>query len=206
MKKQTRRTFLQTSAAALALATAAPGQKQASSENSSDKSDQPKKDGALEIAVLLFDKMTALDAVGPYEVLHRLPNATIKFVGETKGLKLTDSKMLSLAADYTLDEVSRPDVLLIPGGDVRVPVGSKKVIDWILTAHKTTKYTVSVCTGSLILGAAELLRGKRRRRGGQPKKCLLIRSGRNTSLKGMCKWAKSSRRRACPPGLMPDYS
>ncbi len=169
MKKQTRRTFMQTSAAALALATAGLGQKQTSTENLSGKSNQPKKDdslqpkkdGSLEIAVLLFDSMTALDAVGPYEVLHRLPTATVKFVGETKGLKLTDSKMLFLNADYTLEEVPCPDVLLIPGGDVRVPMGSKKVIDWILTAHKTTKYTVSVCTGTLILGAAELLRGKK---------------------------------------------
>ena len=169
MKYQTRRTFLQTSAAALALVTAGLAQKQTSTENSSGKSNQPKKDGSLqpkkdgslEIAILLFDRMTALDAIGPYEVLQRLPNATVKFVGETKGLKLADSKMLSLHADYTLDEVPRPDILLIPGGDVRVPMGSKKVIDWITNAHKTTKYTVSVCTGSLILGAAELLRGKK---------------------------------------------
>ena len=122
---------------------------------------QQKKDGSLEIAVLIYDQMTVLDAVGPYEVLHRLPNATVKFVGETKGLKIADSKMLSLAADYTLDEVPRPDVLLISGGNVQAPRESKKVLDWIRAAHETTKYTVSVCTGSLILGAAGLLRGKK---------------------------------------------
>jgi len=161
MKNQTRRDFLQTSVAALALTTTISGQKQSSTEELLEKPSQSKKDNSLEIAILIYDKMTALDAVGPYEVLSRLPNANIKFVGETTGFKIADTKMLALRADYTLDEVPKPDILLLPGGDARGPRGSKKVLDWVLSAHKTTKYTVSVCTGALILGAADLLRGQK---------------------------------------------
>lgn len=161
-KNQSRRDFIGASLATLAVGLTASTETGAQTTDSKTKRKMTAQASApLEIAILIFDRMTALDAIGPYEVLHRLPNVTVKFVGETKGLKLADSKMLSLAADYTLDEVPKPDVLLIPGGDVRVPMGSKKVSDWITNAHKTTKYTVSVCTGSLILGAAELLRGKK---------------------------------------------
>lgn len=116
---------------------------------------------SLEIAILLYDQMTALDAVGPYEVLSRLPNAQIKFVAETKGLKNAGGGKLALRADYLLEEVPSPDVLLVPGGDASEPRTSRKVLDWITNAHQTTQYTVSVCSGALVLGAANLLKGKK---------------------------------------------
>ncbi|MBC7797322.1 MAG: DJ-1/PfpI family protein [Pyrinomonadaceae bacterium] len=115
----------------------------------------------MSIAILLFDKMTALDAVGPYEVLSRLPNSKVYFVGETKGRKTTDTKMLSFDVDYSIDDVPNPNVLLIPGGNVLEVIKSEKVLNWIRNANKTTRFTTSVCTGSIILGAAGLLKGQK---------------------------------------------
>ncbi len=118
-------------------------------------------DDKLKIAILIYDKMTALDAVGPYEILSRLPNAAIYFVGETPGLKRADTEFLSLNADYSVDELKKPDILLLPGGDPREVMKSEKILNWVREAHKTTKFTTSVCTGSMILGAAGLLAKKR---------------------------------------------
>lgn len=161
-KNQSRRNFIGASLAALAVGLTASTEPnaQTTEAKTTAKIETGAAGAPLEIAILLYDKMTALDAVGPYEVLSRLPNATVKFVGETAGLKTADTKMLTLRADYSIDEVPKPDILLIPGGDARGPRESKKVMDWVRSAHKTSKYTVSVCTGALILGAAELLRGQ----------------------------------------------
>lgn len=167
IQKPTRRAFLGATMATLALPILGAAQPTTQPNNSSatDKTEpettaanSAKNPSNLTIAVLLYDKMTMLDAVGPYEVLHRLPNATVKFVGETTGLKLADSKMLFLNADYALDQVPRPDILLIPGGDPTEVMKSEKILNWIREAHKTTKLTTSVCTGSLVLGAAGLLK------------------------------------------------
>ena len=165
-EKKSRREFIKEAALTAAVLTASSSltanaaTTSASAPNASDEKRSDEK--PLEIAILLYDKMTALDAVGPYEVLSRLPNTVVKFVGETKGLKTAETKMLSLQADYTLDEVPKPDILLIPGGgDTRETRGSKKVMDWIINAHKTTRYTVSICTGALFLGAAGLLKGEK---------------------------------------------
>ena len=116
----------------------------------------------MDIAILLFDRLTALDAVGPYEVLSRLPDANLTFVATEAGPKRTDTKALALVADATLDEVPRPDILLVPGGPGQVDAEKDEaVLDWLRTAHETTTWTTSVCTGSLVLGAAGLLEGKR---------------------------------------------
>jgi transcriptional regulator GlxA family with amidase domain len=116
----------------------------------------------VKIAILLYEDMTALDAIGPYEVLSRLPNADLRFVAEKKGLVRTDTGFLQLSADYDLSEVPRADILLVPGGpgDGRVRQ-SEGILDWLRMIHEQTRFTTSVCTGSLILGAAGLLRGLR---------------------------------------------
>jgi transcriptional regulator GlxA family with amidase domain len=114
------------------------------------------------IAILLFDRLTALDAIGPYEVLSRLPGWTVTFVAAEAGEKRTDTGRLGITADKPLDELPHPDVLVVPGGPGQTDVMDDKVVlDWVRDAHQTSTWTTSVCTGSLILAAAGLLEGKR---------------------------------------------
>lgn len=114
----------------------------------------------MEVAVALFDQVTALDAIGPYEVLQRLPEAEVRFVGHRKGEIRTDNGFLGLSVDMTFSEVPSPDILLLPGGvGTRPLVRDEAILDWIRTAHQTSLFTTSVCTGSLLLAAAGLLAG-----------------------------------------------
>ncbi len=116
----------------------------------------------MDIAILLFDRLTALDAVGPYEVLSRLPDANVTFVATEPGLKRTDTKFLGLMADASLDDLRHPEILLVPGGPGQADAEKDEaVLEWLRAAHATTTWTTSVCTGSLVLGAAGLLAGKR---------------------------------------------
>jgi transcriptional regulator GlxA family with amidase domain len=116
----------------------------------------------MQIAILIFDKITALDAIGPYEVLRSVPGWEVKFVGLEKGQIRTDSGALGLSADYSLDEVTDPDVVLVPGGEGNRPLmEDEAVLAWLRSVDEGTKWTTSVCTGSLVLGAAGLLEGKR---------------------------------------------
>ena len=116
----------------------------------------------MEIAIALFDQVSALDAVGPYEVLQRLPGAQVRFVGHRRGEVRTDNGFLGLTVDCAFDEVSRPDILLIPGGvGTRPLVRDDVILDWIRSAHETSQFTTSVCTGSLVLAAAGLLNGRK---------------------------------------------
>ena len=116
----------------------------------------------MKIAILVFDKLTALDAIGPYEVLSRWPEADLRFVAKEAGLKRTDTGALGVSADASLAEVPDPDVLLIPGGEGNRPLlDDEEVLDWVRAADAATKWTTSVCTGSLVLGAAGVLEGKR---------------------------------------------
>ncbi len=114
----------------------------------------------MEIAIALFEQVTALDAVGPYEVLQRLPDATVRFVGHEIGSVRTDNGFLGLNVDCCFDDVPSPDVLLVPGGiGTRALVKDEAILKWLRRAHETTRYTTSVCTGSLLLAAAGLLDG-----------------------------------------------
>ena len=114
----------------------------------------------MEIAILLFDRLTALDAIGPYEVLSRIPNATVKFVAKQAGAVRTDQGSLALTADYSLNEVASPDIVVVPGGPGQSAfMNDEAILNWIRRAHETSKWTTSVCTGSLLLGAAGLLNG-----------------------------------------------
>ena len=116
----------------------------------------------MEVAILIFDRLTALDAVGPYEVLRSVPGATVKFVARERGPKRTDAGSLALVADYELGEVTAPDVIVVPGGPGQIALmDDEPVLEWIRQAHQTSRWTTSVCTGSLILGAAGLLKGLR---------------------------------------------
>jgi transcriptional regulator GlxA family with amidase domain len=116
----------------------------------------------MQIAILIFEKLTALDAIGPYEVLRSVPGWEVKFVGPQKGHVRTDSGALGLSADYSLDEVSAADVVLVPGGKGNRPLlEDEAVLSWLREIDAGSKWTTSVCTGALVLGAAGLLEGKR---------------------------------------------
>jgi putative intracellular protease/amidase len=116
----------------------------------------------MNTAILLYDGFTALDAIGPYEALSRLPGARVTFVAAERGAVRTDNRMLTLIAERSLDELPAPDVVLVPGGPGEVVArAGGPALDWLRAAHATSAWTTSVCTGSLILAAAGLLDGKR---------------------------------------------
>jgi putative intracellular protease/amidase len=116
----------------------------------------------MNIAIVLYDRFTALDAIGPYEVLSRLPGASVAFVAAERGPVRTDNGMLTLLAEHSLQDMREPDILLVPGGPGEVAQrAGGAVLDWLRAADRTSTWTTSVCTGSLILAAAGLLDGRR---------------------------------------------
>jgi transcriptional regulator GlxA family with amidase domain len=116
----------------------------------------------MNIAIVLYDKLTALDAVGPYEVLSRLPGASLQFVAADPGPVRTDNGMLTLLAEHSLADAAQPDIVLVPGGPGEVAArAGGPVLEWLRDVDRTSTWTTSVCTGSLILAAAGLLDGKR---------------------------------------------
>jgi putative intracellular protease/amidase len=116
----------------------------------------------MQIAILIYDKFTALDAIGPYEVLSRLGGAEVIFVAERPGPVRADTGMLAVTADAALADAPRPDIVLVPGGPGQVErVADGPVREWLRGADAASTWTTSVCTGSLILAAAGLLGGRR---------------------------------------------
>lgn len=114
----------------------------------------------MHVAIALYPKFTALDAVGPYTVLAFAPDTTVTFVAATPGPVTDDQGTLTLTATAGFSDVPRPDVLLVPGGPGTFEaVNDQALLDWIRTAHEHTTWTTSVCSGSLILGAAGVLDG-----------------------------------------------
>jgi putative intracellular protease/amidase len=112
------------------------------------------------ITIPLFDRFTALDAVGPYEVLSRLPGAELVFVAERAGPVQTDTRALTLVAERALSDVDACDVVVVPGGPgTRQMLEPQPLHDWLRAIDATTQWTTSVCTGALLLGAAGLLDG-----------------------------------------------
>ncbi|MBB4895334.1 putative intracellular protease/amidase [Streptomyces olivoverticillatus] len=116
----------------------------------------------MQIAILLYPGFTTLDAVGPYETLSRIPGAETVFVAERPGPHSNELGSLTLVAEASFDDVTRPDVLVVPGGPTgNLPLAHEPVLEWVRAVDRTTTWTTSVCTGSLILGAAGLLKGRR---------------------------------------------
>jgi putative intracellular protease/amidase len=114
----------------------------------------------MQVAIPVYPRLTALDAIGPYDVLQRVPSIDVVFVGVERGTVRTENGMLGLCVDATLDEVTAPDVVVVPGGR-----GSRQLLaggpldDWLRAVHPRTRFTTSVCSGALILAAAGLLDG-----------------------------------------------
>jgi transcriptional regulator GlxA family with amidase domain len=114
----------------------------------------------MQIAIPLFPRFTALDGIGPYEVLQRVPSLDVVFVGHTRGEVRSENGFLGITVDATFEDVPRPDVIVFPGGiGTRPLIDDDRVLEWVRTAHETTTFTTSVCTGSLVLAAAGLLEG-----------------------------------------------
>jgi len=114
----------------------------------------------MRIAIPLFDHFTALDAVGPYEVLSRLPGAEVVFVGAEPRAFRTDLGSLALLAEARFADVPAAEVVVVPGGPgTRASIHDPALLDWVRAIHPTTRWTTSVCTGSLVLAAAGVLAG-----------------------------------------------
>jgi putative intracellular protease/amidase len=112
------------------------------------------------ITIPLYDRFTALDAVGPYEVLSRLPDAEVVFVAEEAGPVRTDTRALTMVAERAIADVDACDVVVVPGGPgTREMLEPQPLHDWLRAVDATTEWTTSVCTGALLLGAAGLLDG-----------------------------------------------
>ncbi len=114
----------------------------------------------MEIAIPLFDRFTALDAVGPYQVLSALPEARVRFLGPDAGPVVSDNRMLTVVAEARWEDSASPEVLLVPGGiGTRELLEDERALDWVRSVHETSRFTTSVCTGSLVLAAAGILEG-----------------------------------------------
>lgn len=112
----------------------------------------------MKIAILLYPNMTALDAIGPYEVLRHLPDVELQFISESVGPVAMDSGVLQLHSTHNIYDTNRADILLIPGGHgERALRTNSTLLDWIRSIHAQSKWTVSVCTGSLLLASAGIL-------------------------------------------------
>jgi transcriptional regulator GlxA family with amidase domain len=116
----------------------------------------------MQVAIVLYPGFTALDFIGPYEVLRWLPDTEVRLVWHQPGPVTADSGVLVVGATHSFDETPAPDVILVPGGFTTMEhARDEKVLDWLRQAHQTATWTASVCSGSVILAAAGLLTGKR---------------------------------------------
>lgn len=115
---------------------------------------------SLQTVIPLFPQFTALDGIGPYEVLQRNPDIDVTFIGHEKGPVRSDNSMLAIEVDGTFEDFPAPDIVVFPGGHgTRALMTDERVLDWVRGAHETSRFTTSVCTGSLVLAAAGLLDG-----------------------------------------------
>ncbi|WP_116770060.1 DJ-1/PfpI family protein [Maribacter litoralis] len=117
----------------------------------------------MKVVIYIYNGLTMLDAIGPYEVLRNIEGAEIYFVAEKKGEIKADSNFVHINAKYDIDDIKDADVLLIPGSTITFirEMKNKRVLNWIKMIDKTTKWTTSVCSGSLILASTGVLKGKK---------------------------------------------
>jgi len=114
----------------------------------------------MQVVIPLFPRFTALDAIGPYEVLQRIPSIDVTFIGHERGEVRSENGLLGITRDGTFEDFPSPDIIVFPGGVGTRPLQTdERVLEWVRNAHPHTTYTTSVCTGSIVLGAAGLLQG-----------------------------------------------
>jgi transcriptional regulator GlxA family with amidase domain len=115
----------------------------------------------VQIAIVLYPGLTTLDAIGPYEVLRNVPDCELRFVSHAPGPIVTDSGVLVLGATHSYEETLAPDIVLVPGSEANTTtaMADGKLLQWLAKVHQTSRYTLSVCSGALILGAAGILKG-----------------------------------------------
>jgi putative intracellular protease/amidase len=114
----------------------------------------------MRIAIPLYDRFTALDAVGPYEVLSRLPGASVIWLAHEPGVVRNDQRMVGIEAQAAFEDMPDPEIVLVPGGiGTNDVLEDERLVGWIRRAHETSEWTTSVCSGSLLLGAAGVLDG-----------------------------------------------
>ena len=114
----------------------------------------------VQAVIPLFPRFTALDGIGPYEVLQRIPEIDVTFIGHSRGEVRSENGFLGITRDGTFEDFPTPDVIVFPGGVGTRPLAKdERVLEWVRAAHAHTRYTTSVCTGSIVLGAAGLLDG-----------------------------------------------
>ena len=108
----------------------------------------------MQVVIPLFPRFTALDGIGPYEVLQRIPSIDVTFIGHERGEVRSENGLLGITVDGTFEDFPHPDVIVFPGGVGTRPLQhDERVLAWLRTAHETTAFTTSVCTGSIVLGA-----------------------------------------------------
>jgi putative intracellular protease/amidase len=151
----------------------------------------------MRIAIPLYDRFTALDAVGPYEVLQRLPGAQITWLASEPGPVGTDTGQLHLVADAAFEDLPDPEIVVVPGGTgTNAVLDDERLVGWIRRAHETSQWTTSVCTGSLLLGAAGVLDGLEatshwldiddlERYGARPTGCRVVEQGKVITAAGV---------------------
>src|SRR5258706_5786845 len=114
----------------------------------------------MQIALALYERFTALDIIGPFQVLVGVPGHDVFFVAAEAGPVMDHTGRCPLTASRTFAEVTAPDVVVVPGGpNVERHIPDHPVISWLQRVHPTTTWTTSVCTGSILLAGARLLRG-----------------------------------------------
>ncbi|MER6360525.1 DJ-1/PfpI family protein [Kitasatospora sp. NPDC001527] len=114
----------------------------------------------MDIVIPLFEGFEPLDAIGPYEILALVPGATVRFVTGEPGPVRDAFGAMPVHVATAYPEVERCDVLLIPGGGgIRPMLADPAFLDWVRRIHAGTRFTTSVCTGAVVLGAAGLLKG-----------------------------------------------
>jgi transcriptional regulator GlxA family with amidase domain len=115
----------------------------------------------MQIAIGLFSGFTALDAIGPYQVFTQLPEAEVVLCAAETGEVADDMGLLRLNISHTFDEISSPEIIVVPGGFItrKLAPDGDPIVDWVTAVHPRTTHTTSVCTGALVLGAAGILNG-----------------------------------------------
>jgi transcriptional regulator GlxA family with amidase domain len=114
----------------------------------------------MKIAFVVYPDFTALDLVGPYEVISRWPKAEVHFVASSAGPVRTDRGLTVLPTD-TPETFSDPDLIVVPGSENPVPVLDDQVLlEWLRAAAPSCEWTASVCSGAGLYAAAGLLEGK----------------------------------------------